>query len=244
MNSADVDSIVLRIREAEHDFVTRNKLSKEVLYLTSSMIALLLMDRHSFTKGGNCNNFESFHLICRSESRDSFEYEMVQRKTICNAKDGNTYMKTDFYFPPDSVPDNYKKVLPASAYDDKEGIYPAGVTTYTDFFNGKDIQQIEKKVVDLEEKIKSCALPNTCFHHTIKRNCGITRTKTFFGARYLWTKDQMMDSESDKAAGIRVDVPRCPKWISELVQKPLEENDLLEKDFMNSAAINMCVWYP
>ena len=85
-------------------------------------------------------------------------------------------------------------------------------------------------------------MPDTCFQHTKKTNVGVTRTKTFFGARYLWTKDQMKEmkdsGKSDEAAGIRVDVPPVPQWIIRMIQRPLEESGLLKKDFMNSAAIN------
>jgi hypothetical protein len=72
----------------------------------------------------------------------------------------------------------------------------------------------------------------------MKSNRGITRTKTFFGARYMWTSEQKKDSECERAKGIRVDVPPVPEWIHRMIQQPLEESKLLEKDFMNSAAIN------
>lgn len=229
------DDIVLNIRREEEGRIAK-RLSKALLYVNSSIIALVLADSGSsnLMRKHIFPSFGMFHFLCRSDSRDSFEYEMVQRKTRCQARDGRTFVKTEFYFPRESkaIPKNYTNYV-RRRFDDR----PAGVTTYTDFFNAEEIQQIEKNVTDLNDEIRGGSLPSTCFHHTTKSNRGITRTKTFFGARYMWTSEQKKDSECERAKGIRVDVPPVPEWIHRMIQQPLEESKLLEKDFMNSAAI-------
>ena len=38
---------------------------------------------------------------------------------------------------------------------------------------------------------------------------------------------------------MRADVSACPEWIEQLVERPLVESLLLEKDFINSVALNV-----
>ena len=44
------------------------------------------------------------------------------------------------------------------------------------------------------------------------------RTKFFFGARYLWTREQMScTAAARRAHGVRVDVPAPPAWMQVVV---------------------------
>lgn len=57
----------------------------------------------------------------------------------------------------------------------------------------------------------------------------VRRTKFFFGARYIWTRQQLSDAHSMVGAGIRVDVSSAPKWIKNLVEKPMVDAGIIEK---------------
>jgi hypothetical protein len=41
------------------------------------------------------------------------------------------------------------------------------------------------------------------------------------------------------AAGVRADVSAPPKWIKDQVINTMEKNNIVEKDFINSIAINI-----
>ena len=66
----------------------------------------------------------------------------------------------------------------------------------------------------------------------------IKRTKFFFGYRYMWTRCQLAEQCSYVGAGVRKDVTEPPKWIEE-VENPMVEHNIVEKNFLNSVAINV-----
>lgn len=49
----------------------------------------------------------------------------------------------------------------------------------------------------------------------------------------------MSEPFASVAAGVRADVSRPPKWIRETMIKPIEKFGLVEKDFINSIAMNV-----
>ncbi len=213
----------------------RDYFPKSALYMFSALLLLMhLVDRLSSLGAKGCKSIEPLHFIFRSNSRDAFTYELVEERTKCRKQGGGgEFVKTEFFFPPDQIPENYRQVVPTALYSDELKRYPAGLTTYTDLIGGEDLDTIESRVVELEQKIGDCLLPKACFHDSVKR------TKTFFGARYLWTRQQLSVAESDRAEGIRVDVPPVPKWVGGLVEQPMVEAEVLPRDFVNSAAVNI-----
>ena len=66
----------------------------------------------------------------------------------------------------------------------------------------------------------------------------IKRTKFFFGYRYIWTRCQLAESTSYVGAGVRCDVTEPPSWVKS-IENPMVEHNILEKDFLNSFAINV-----
>ena len=221
------------------EFISKNSdfFSKGIFELVSSVATLMYINK-MLTNGVPRNNFSDFHLLSRIALRDSFTYELIKKTTVCKANNGKDYIRTEFFFPPDSIPGNYKEIVPSTCYNDKERVYPVGVTTYTCLYDESELQKIEKRVEVLEEKISSGGLPTTSFHHSISNNV-IRRTKTFFGARYLWTRAQTRRVDSDIANGIRIDVPPYPKWVKNLVEQPLLEANVLPDNFVNTVAINI-----
>ena len=55
----------------------------------------------------------------------------------------------------------------------------------------------------------------------------------------MWTREQLSEPFSHVAAGVRGDVSRPPKWIRTKIVKPLEEAGIVEKEFINSIAMNV-----
>lgn len=109
-----------------------------------------------------------------------------------------------------------RKLKSATRTSDNEipqGSFPVGVTTYTEIFTHEELNAIEAMADAVQEMAHNNDLPEECFHETIGRGGNLKRTKYFFGARYMWTRDQMSDPNSKRAGGVRLDVPACPKWM-------------------------------
>lgn len=198
-----------------------------------------------------------FYLIT---TRDCFTYDLIQVKSKITSK-GRDFIKTDFYFHPDAVPEDYRY---SSNYMDwslcngkgqlneetseevsgflmvpPEGAMPVGVTTYTSLFTSKELNEVERKADEVHEDAQMGLYPPECFHPTIGRSGGLKRTKYFFGARYLWTKDQLADPNAQVACGVRVDVPTNPTWMKDLIEDPLVHGGIVPQGFINSWALNM-----
>ena len=66
----------------------------------------------------------------------------------------------------------------------------------------------------------------------------IKRTKFFFNYRYMWTRCQLAEPGSYIGAGVRKDVTPPPKWTKK-IENDFVEHSIVEKDFLNSIAINV-----
>jgi hypothetical protein len=120
-----------------------------------------------------------------------------------------------------------------------EGLLPVGITTYTQLFSLEELSEMELKANELQNKAESGSLPDCCFHTTASKSGGLKRTKYFFGARYLWTRDQLSAADSKVAGGVRADVPAVPQWMKRQVEQPLVQAGLLPPDWIDSIALNM-----
>lgn len=67
----------------------------------------------------------------------------------------------------------------------------------------------------------------------------LKRTKFFFGFRYMWTRTQILEPLSNVAAGVRADVSQPPVWMKTTLEEPLVNAGIIEKDFVNSVALNV-----
>ncbi|KAL6054169.1 SAM domain (Sterile alpha motif) domain containing protein [Balamuthia mandrillaris] len=145
---------------------------------------------------------------------------------------------------------------------------PVGVTTYNDFFSEEELNaievraphyphpkfyffvvcffcfsniwQMEADVTDSDAKDgKYASMPNT--HQSTHKGKAnrLCRTKFFFAARYLWTKEQMEQPDSHVSEGIRADVAAPPTWMKNLVEKPLAEAALIPENWVNEYAMNI-----
>ena len=72
---------------------------------------------------------------------------------------------------------------------------------------------MEANADSISSKAQARLLPPACYCISAGKNGAHKRTKFFFGARYLWTRDQMQQPAAKQAHGIRVDVPSPPGWM-------------------------------
>ena len=126
-----------------------------------------------------------------------------------------------------------------SKYKDDLGRFPVGITTYKHIYSPSELRILESKIDStLVEIEKGKMMPET--YHQTRKGGHLTRTKMFFNARYLWTKEQTQNKIlSSRANGIRVDVEKGKKWLLEKLEKPLIKSSIIEEDFVNSYACNV-----
>ena len=80
-------------------------------------------------------------------------------------------------------------------------------------FSEVALAEMESGADRVDSKAKAGQLPPECWHTTLGKGGLPKRTKFFFGARYLWTRDQLASAAASRARGIRADVPQPPAWI-------------------------------
>ena len=82
------------------------------------------------------------------------------------------------------------------------------------FYSSEELAGIEAGADSIHSKAEAKLLPAECFHVTAGKAGVPKRTKFFFGARYLWTREQMSSiAAARRAHGVRVDVPAPPAWM-------------------------------
>jgi hypothetical protein len=118
-------------------------------------------------------------------------------------------------------------------------LFPVGVTTYNNVYEPAQLSDIERRCDSIDTAAREGRLPATCSHSTFNKGGGLKRTKFFFGARYLWTKEQLAAPDAHIAKGVRVDVPPAPKWVHAVVESPLVAATVLPEGHINSVALNM-----
>jgi hypothetical protein len=112
------------------------------------------------------------------------------------------------------------------------------VTTYENFYTHEEMKNMERMIEETEKKsLANAFLPMTA-QKTFSGNT-LKRTKFFFGFRYMWTKTQLQEPLSNVAAGVRADVSQAPVWMKSVLEEPLVQSRIIEKDFINSIALNV-----
>ncbi len=147
------------------------------------------------------------------------------------------------------MPENYRQVvgLPRDKPITDVQQLRVGITTYENFYTNEEMKTMETMIEETEKKsLKSISLslyildaylPMTA-QKTFSGNT-LKRTKFFFGYRYMWTRTQLQEPLSNVAAGVRADVSQPPVWMKTLLEEPMVKSGILEKDFINSVALNV-----
>lgn len=87
-------------------------------------------------------------------------------------------------------------------------------------FSEGALEEMERGADAVDAKARAGKLPAECWHTTLGRGGLLKRTKFFFGARYLWTRDQLACAAASRARGVRADVPPPPSWIQASLEDP------------------------
>lgn len=116
---------------------------------------------------------------------------------------------------------------------------PVGITTYEDIFTDSELCNIEICSDATNTSARSGELPHYCYHDSVTKNGLLKRTKFFFGARYLWSRKQILEPYAKIARGVRVDVPEVPHWMKNNVEEHLTAHDIIPENYVDSVALNM-----
>ncbi|KAK9838261.1 hypothetical protein WJX81_000973 [Elliptochloris bilobata] len=170
-------------------------------------------------------------------TRDSFTHRLVPLRSQVE-EGARSFVRTDFFFQANDAPDNYAAVM-AAPLEHSDELLPVGITTYTEVFSDAELAAMEAGACGVDQRAREGCLPPACFHTTHGRAGGLKRTKLFFGARYLWTHEQMSAPEARRANGVRADVPAPPAWMKELVEAPMVSAGIMPATFVDSFALNL-----
>lgn len=164
-------------------------------------------------------------------TRDCFMFDLKKQSKEINCN-GRKVIENRFFFKENDTPSNF------SNFKQKWPDRDTGVVTYENFFTEEELQEIESFVDGLEDEYyRGSFLANTGQPSLGAKN--IKRTKFFFGARYIWHAQQLIDSHSNVAGGVRRDTSEIPFWMHKKVLNPLVDGTLIPKDFINSTALNI-----
>jgi len=77
-----------------------------------------------------------------------------------------------------------------------------GVTQYNDFYTEAEMQEIERAADSTDQEARAGGYSDVPLtHQSSMKGARVSRTKFFFSARYLWTKEQMDEPDSALAEG-------------------------------------------
>lgn len=164
-------------------------------------------------------------------TRDCFMFDLEKRSRVIDYN-GRKVTQNKYYFREGDTPSNFRNF--EKLWPDRD----TGVATYEDYFTEHELQEIESYVDHLEDQYyRGAFLANTGQSSLGAKN--IKRTKFFFGARYIWHAQQLIDSHSNVAGGVRVDTSEIPLWMRQKVLNPMVGDGLIPGDFINSIALNI-----
>ena len=168
-----------------------------------------------------------FHLIA---TRDAFAHQLIG----LSKEDKCGVVSTQYFFDAANAPAEYGM---GDLPEDQAffGLLPVGVTVHSSVFPEAALRGFESEVDNLVHASENELAPS---HIHATRG----RTKFFFGARYLWTEEQLASPSAREAAGVRTDVPLPPRWVHEGVKTALVGRGVCPADFadrLNSCALNV-----
>ena len=164
-------------------------------------------------------------------TRDAFAHQLIglSKEDKC----GGGVVSTQYFFDAANAPAEYGT---GDLPEDQAffGLLPVGVTVHSSVFPEAALRGLESEVDNLVQASENELAPS---HIHATRG----RTKFFFGARYLWTEEQLASPSAREAAGVRTDVPLPPRWVH-VVKAALVGRGVCPADFadrLNSCALNV-----
>lgn len=173
------------------------------------------------------NTLEVFH-----ESKPGVE---IQLKNVLDIG------RTEFFFDRKDLPATFRKYQKLHDVTYAEGaaanVERIGLVRYEGLFLTHEIKAIEDYCDKLQNQAEDGELlPNTSHDTVFMNKC--RRTKHFFKARYLWTKEQLEQAGATRAGGLRTDVDPVPGSFQFIIQR-LELAQIVPEGFINGVALNM-----
>jgi len=149
--------------------------------------------------------------------------------------------RTEFFFDKKDLPATFKVYQKAtnSTYEEGQaaGVERIGLVRYEGLFLPHELHKIEQYCDDVQSnKAKGKHEPNTSHDTIFAGEC--RRTKHFFKARYLWTREQVEEPDAERAGGLRTDVDPVPESFRFIIDR-LERANVVPKGFINGLALNM-----
>merc|ERR1711964_468863 len=146
--------------------------------------------------------------------------------------------RTQFFFDKTDLPSTYKlyqeinNVVPTQT-----NVESVGLLRYDGMFHDHELQAIEQACDRIQKDSDQGKFkPMTCHNTVFGGEC--RRTKYFFKARYLWTKEQLAETNADRAGGLRTDVDSIPDWLEFVIDR-LVLVGVVPENFINGVALNM-----
>lgn len=176
--------------------------------------------------------------------RDTYSHLMHPlSKTVQKGK--HAFVKTDIAFNAKKIPVCYKRWIAEQNKFRAAEQLPAlpmtgqcGASLFTGIFSAQELDWVEAKIEGLGKMKTDCKLkPMTT--HTVVRGGEMRRMRMFFGARPLWTESQQSKSDSNIAAGVRMDVDGVPAWVTRRIVGRLVSCGILPANYVNVIQIDV-----
>ena len=87
-------------------------------------------------------------------TRDCFVHDLYAKETIISKGPGReNVIKREYFFNPDTAPDNYRQVVGQPINADLQDVesFRVGVTTYENFYSDEEMKNMERCIEDTEK---------------------------------------------------------------------------------------------
>ena len=181
-----------------------------------------------------------------SVTRDAFDFEPIAMVVAQQVDDSTVRDRIDWCVPRAEVTSEMLSTNKLKPHPDDPDMLQLGCSTYVGVLDDATLQSVEDESMKVfqESRKQTQMRPETYHHSFVGRSTGdnasVTRTKMFFGARYLWTAEQLSESTAKRALGIRIDVRRPPAYTTNVVLPAVVRSGALPKGMIiNQVAMNI-----
>lgn len=179
-----------------------------------------------------------------TSDRDTYSH-IVCPKSQTIKGDRVAFVKTSISFNSKNLPGPYirwiKEQNQLRFAERKPALEPTGkcgASLFTGVFSSPELDWVQSKVDGLAKMRKEGSLKPMTTHVVVKGGKA-RRVRMFFGARPLWTQDQLQRKDSNVAAGCRVDVDPLPNWIARRMVSRLVACGVVEKGYINAVQLDI-----
>ena len=183
-----------------------------------------------------------------SVTRDAFDFEPLPVVVPLEKSSTSVKERIDWCVRKSEVPEEmlrHSNKLVTHFSD--ENLLSLGCSTYLDVLDKDTLESVENETLKtFDNSRKNLQLRPDTYQHTFvgrrkdPEKAVVTRTKMFFGARYLWSGNQLSDQGAKRAKGIRIDVARPPSFTTDLILPEIVKCGAIPQDaIINQVALNI-----